>query len=112
MDLRIICAYVCREDSANGYNLLTDSNDLEVEINIDRENDSKLPYRENDPTIFLEINIGRERKLMVMDIRCVTSTNDDQQGHAILLKFGMPFRKKNVRAIWQKNLQSLEITKE
>jgi large subunit ribosomal protein L5 len=49
----------------------------------------------NDHTIFPEINIDRERKLVGMDITFVTSTNDDKQGHALLSKFGMPFRKKS-----------------
>ncbi|MDR1413925.1 MAG: 50S ribosomal protein L5 [Puniceicoccales bacterium] len=48
----------------------------------------------NDHTIFPEINIDRERKLIGMDITFVTTTNDDAQGHALLAKFGMPFRKK------------------
>jgi large subunit ribosomal protein L5 len=48
----------------------------------------------SDHTIFPEINIDRERKLIGMDITFVTSTNDDKQGHALLAKFGMPFRKK------------------
>ncbi|MDR1401371.1 MAG: 50S ribosomal protein L5 [Puniceicoccales bacterium] len=48
----------------------------------------------NDHTIFPEINIDRERKLIGMDITFVTTTDDDKQGHALLAKFGMPFRKK------------------
>jgi large subunit ribosomal protein L5 len=49
----------------------------------------------SDHTIFPEINIDRERKLVGMDITFVKSTNDDKQGYALLSKFGMPFRKKS-----------------
>ncbi|MDR2737776.1 MAG: 50S ribosomal protein L5 [Puniceicoccales bacterium] len=47
-----------------------------------------------DHTVFPEISIDRERKLVGMDITFVTSTEDDRQGHTLLAKFGMPFRKK------------------
>ncbi|MDR0693637.1 MAG: 50S ribosomal protein L5 [Puniceicoccales bacterium] len=49
----------------------------------------------NDHTIFPEVSIDRDRKLVGMDITFVTSTDDDKQGHALLSKFGMPFRKKS-----------------
>ncbi|MDR1595541.1 MAG: 50S ribosomal protein L5 [Puniceicoccales bacterium] len=48
----------------------------------------------NDHTIFPEINIDRERKLIGMDIAFVTTAKDDKQGHALLAKFGLPFRKR------------------
>jgi large subunit ribosomal protein L5 len=48
-----------------------------------------------DHTVFPEISIDRERKLVGMDIAFVTTTDDDKQGHALLAKFGMPFRKKS-----------------
>jgi large subunit ribosomal protein L5 len=50
----------------------------------------------NDHTIFPEVNIDRERKLVGMNITFVTTTNNDKQGHALLSKFGMPFRKKSM----------------
>ncbi|MDR3144210.1 MAG: 50S ribosomal protein L5 [Puniceicoccales bacterium] len=47
-----------------------------------------------DHTIFPEISIDRERKLIGMHITLVTTAASDMLGHALLLKFGMPFRKK------------------
>jgi large subunit ribosomal protein L5 len=47
-----------------------------------------------DHTIFPEITIDRDKKLIGVDITFVTSTEDDGQGHALLAKFGLPFRKK------------------
>lgn len=48
----------------------------------------------SDHTIFPEISIDRERKLVGMDIAFVTTAQTDEQGHALLEKFGLPFRKK------------------
>jgi large subunit ribosomal protein L5 len=47
-----------------------------------------------DHTIFPEISIDRERKFIGMHITLVTTATDDALGHALLSKFGMPFRKK------------------
>lgn len=47
-----------------------------------------------DHTIFPEITIDKERKLVGMDITFVTTTDSDNEGHELLAKFGMPFRKK------------------
>jgi large subunit ribosomal protein L5 len=47
-----------------------------------------------DHTIFPEINIDRDRKVIGMDISFVTTANTDKEGHALMSKFGMPFRKK------------------
>lgn len=47
-----------------------------------------------DHTIFPEISIDRERKLVGMDITFVTTAQTDEQGHALLTKFGLPFRKR------------------
>lgn len=48
----------------------------------------------SDYTIFPEITIDRDKKVIGMDITFVTTANTDKEGHALLSKFGMPFRKK------------------
>jgi large subunit ribosomal protein L5 len=48
----------------------------------------------SDHTIFPEITIDRDRKVVGMDISFVTSAGTDLEGHALMAKFGMPFRKK------------------
>ncbi len=48
----------------------------------------------NDHTIFPEITIDRDKKVIGMDITFVTTANTDKEGHSLLSKFGMPFRKK------------------
>ena len=48
----------------------------------------------SDHTIFPEISIDKERKLVGMDIVFVTTAMNDEQGHFLLKCFGMPFRKK------------------
>ena len=47
-----------------------------------------------DHTIFPEISIDKERKLVGMDIVFVTTAINDEQGHFLLKCFGMPFRKR------------------
>jgi large subunit ribosomal protein L5 len=47
-----------------------------------------------DHTIFPEISIDRDKKVVGMDISFVTSAKTDREGHALMAKFGMPFRKK------------------
>jgi large subunit ribosomal protein L5 len=49
----------------------------------------------NDHTIFPEISIDKERKQIGMDVTFVTTAGDDIKAHALLAKFGMPFRKKS-----------------
>lgn len=48
----------------------------------------------SDHTIFPEITIDRDKKQIGMDITFVTTAQTDKEGHALLSKFGMPFRKK------------------
>ena len=50
----------------------------------------------SDHTIFPEITVDKERKLIGMDITFVTTAESDAMGHALLSKFGMPFRKKTI----------------
>ncbi|MDR0715723.1 MAG: 50S ribosomal protein L5 [Puniceicoccales bacterium] len=47
-----------------------------------------------DHTIFPEINIDRDKKVVGMDISFVTTAGTDKEGHALMAKFGMPFRRK------------------
>lgn len=47
-----------------------------------------------DCTIFPEITIDRDKKVIGMDVTFVTTASTDKEGHALLSKFGMPFRKK------------------
>ncbi len=42
--------------------------------------------------IFPEINIDNINKLMGMNITFVTSANTDEEGYALLKKFGLPFK--------------------
>jgi peptide subunit release factor RF-3 len=56
---------------------------------------SQLQHRHKRSHDFPEISIDQEKKQVGMDITFVTSTNDDKQGHALLSKFGMAFRKKS-----------------
>ncbi len=48
----------------------------------------------NDYTIFPEITIDRDKKVIGMDITFVTTAKTDKEGHILLSKFGMPFRRK------------------
>ena len=43
--------------------------------------------------IFPEINIDKVNKISGMDITFVTSSNSDQEAHALLLNLGLPFKK-------------------
>ncbi|MDR1255912.1 MAG: 50S ribosomal protein L5 [Puniceicoccales bacterium] len=47
-----------------------------------------------DHTIFPEISIDRDKKVVGMDISFVTNASTDREGHALMSKFGMPFRRK------------------
>lgn len=47
-----------------------------------------------DHTIFPEVAIDKERKLVGMDITFVTSAKTDDEGRDLLRLLGMPFRKK------------------
>ncbi|MDR2201138.1 MAG: 50S ribosomal protein L5 [Puniceicoccales bacterium] len=49
-----------------------------------------------DHTIFPEVSIDKERKVVGMDITFVTSAKTDGEGRDLLRLFGVPFRKKNV----------------
>lgn len=48
----------------------------------------------SDYTIFPEVTIDRDKKVIGMDVTFVTTAHTDKEGHALLSKFGMPFRKK------------------
>jgi large subunit ribosomal protein L5 len=48
----------------------------------------------SDHTIFPEISIDRDKKVVGMDVSFVTTANSDREGHALMAKFGMPFRRK------------------
>jgi large subunit ribosomal protein L5 len=48
-----------------------------------------------DHTIFPEVSIGKERKIVGMDITFVTSAKTDDEGRDLLRLFGVPFRKKS-----------------
>jgi large subunit ribosomal protein L5 len=48
-----------------------------------------------DHTIFPEVSIGKERKIIGMDITFVTSAKTDEEGRDLLRLFGVPFRKKS-----------------
>ena len=62
---------------------------------------SKLDGRGNytlgitEQIIFPEINIDNVPKLQGMNITFVTSANTDEEGFALLKKFGLPFKKEN-----------------
>ncbi len=45
--------------------------------------------------IFPEINIDKVSRINGMDITFVTSTNSDEEAHALLSEMGMPFKNKN-----------------
>ena len=45
--------------------------------------------------IFPEIDIDKIHKILGMEITFVTSANTDEEAHALLREFGMPFKKKN-----------------
>ncbi|MDR3274138.1 MAG: 50S ribosomal protein L5 [Puniceicoccales bacterium] len=47
-----------------------------------------------DHTIFPEISIDRDKRVIGMDVSFVTTASTDKEGHALMSKFGMPFRKK------------------
>jgi large subunit ribosomal protein L5 len=44
--------------------------------------------------IFPEIDIDKVVKIMGMNITFVTSTDNDEEGFALLQEFGLPFKKK------------------
>ncbi len=44
--------------------------------------------------IFPEIDIDKVTKIMGMDITFVTSADSDEEAHALLTEFGLPFKKK------------------
>ncbi|MDR1907041.1 MAG: hypothetical protein LBQ03_02390 [Puniceicoccales bacterium] len=48
-----------------------------------------------DHTIFPEVSIGKERKIIGMDITFVTSAKTDEEGRDLLRLLGVPFRKKS-----------------
>lgn len=48
-----------------------------------------------DHTIFPEVTVDKERKIVGMDITFVTSARTDNEGRDLLRLFGVPFRKKN-----------------
>lgn len=48
-----------------------------------------------DHTIFPEVNVDKERKIIGMDISFVTSAGTDVEGRELLALLGVPFRKKN-----------------
>lgn len=48
-----------------------------------------------DHTIFPEVNVDKERKIIGMDISFVTSAETDAEGRELLALLGVPFRKKN-----------------
>ena len=62
---------------------------------------SKLDGRGNytlgiqEQIIFPEINIDNVPKLQGMNITFVTSANTDEEGFALLKKFGLPFKREN-----------------
>lgn len=43
--------------------------------------------------IFPEIDIDKVNKIMGMDITFVTNTESDEEAHALLAEFGLPFKK-------------------
>jgi large subunit ribosomal protein L5 len=43
--------------------------------------------------IFPEINIDKINKILGMDITFVTSAKTNEEGHALLKEFGIPFKK-------------------
>jgi large subunit ribosomal protein L5 len=43
--------------------------------------------------IFPEIDIDKVNKIMGMDITFVTTTDSDEEAHALLAEFGLPFKK-------------------
>ena len=43
--------------------------------------------------IFPEIDIDKVNKIMGMDITFVTNTDSDEEAHALLAEFGLPFKK-------------------
>ena len=48
-----------------------------------------------DHTIFPEVSVDRERKVVGMDVTFVTSAKTDEEGRDLLRLFGVPFRKKS-----------------
>ncbi|MDR2806647.1 MAG: 50S ribosomal protein L5 [Puniceicoccales bacterium] len=48
-----------------------------------------------DYTIFPEISVDKERKVIGMDVTFVTSAKTDHEGRDLLRLLGVPFRKKN-----------------
>ncbi|MDR1435487.1 MAG: 50S ribosomal protein L5 [Puniceicoccales bacterium] len=48
-----------------------------------------------DHTIFPEVTVGKERKIVGMDVTFVTSAKTDHEGRDLLRLFGVPFRKKS-----------------
>jgi large subunit ribosomal protein L5 len=48
-----------------------------------------------DHTIFPEVSVDKERKIVGMDITFVTSARTDEEGRDLLRLFGIPFRKKS-----------------
>jgi large subunit ribosomal protein L5 len=48
-----------------------------------------------DHTIFPEVSVDRERKIVGMDVTFVTSAKTDEEGRDLLRLFGVPFRKKS-----------------
>jgi len=47
--------------------------------------------------IFPEINVDKITKVLGMDITFVTSANTDNEAYELLLAFGVPFRKKEIK---------------
>jgi large subunit ribosomal protein L5 len=48
-----------------------------------------------DHTIFPEVTVDKERKVVGMDVTFVTSAKTDSEGRDLLRLLGVPFRKKN-----------------
>jgi large subunit ribosomal protein L5 len=48
-----------------------------------------------DHTIFPEVTVDKERRVVGMDVTFVTSAATDQEGRDLLRLLGIPFRKKN-----------------
>jgi large subunit ribosomal protein L5 len=48
-----------------------------------------------DHTIFPEVSVDKERKVIGMDVTFVTSAKTDNEGRDLLRLLGMPFRKKS-----------------
>ena len=72
-----------------------------VAENMDGQGNYTLGIKEQ--IIFPEVDIDKNPRIHGLEITFVTSAKSDQECRALLAAFGVPFKKRNYKRIWQKN---------